>query len=104
MKQERRTFDPSFKKKAVELSAVRGNIKQVAEELGIEAHLIYRWKKEFSKYDSNSFPGRGVAKMTDEQREIARLKAALKDAELERDILKKAVSIFSKSDKKGFGL
>jgi transposase len=66
--------------------------------------LIYRWKKEFSKYDSNSFPGRGVAKMTDEQREIARLKAALKDAELERDILKKAVSIFSKSDKKGFGL
>ena len=43
MKQERRTFDPSFKKKAVELSAVRGNIKQVAEELGIEAHLIYRW-------------------------------------------------------------
>ena len=38
-------------KKAVELSAVRGKIKQVAEELGIEAHLIYHWKKEFSKYD-----------------------------------------------------
>jgi len=55
MKQERRTFDPSFKNKAVELSGVRGNTKQVAEELGIEAHLIYRWKKEFSMNDSNSF-------------------------------------------------
>jgi transposase len=36
--------------------------------------------------------------MTDEQKEIARLKKELRDARLERDILKKAVSIFSKSD------
>ena len=103
MSRERRTFDPSFKKKAVELSKVRGNIKQVAEELGIEAHLIYRWKKEFDEYDRNSFPGRGKPKMTDEQKEISRLKAELKDAQLERDILKKAISIFSTSDKKSSG-
>ena len=38
------------------------------------------------------------------EKEIARLKAALKDAQLERDILKKAISIFSKSDKKSFDL
>ncbi|RXG25257.1 hypothetical protein DSM02_1227 [Leeuwenhoekiella polynyae] len=32
--------------------------------------------------------------MTDEQKEIARLKKQLKEAELERDILKKAIGIF----------
>lgn len=104
MSNKRRTFDPSFKKKTVELGKVRGNIKQVAEELGIEAHLIYRWKKEFEEFDTNSFPGRGKPKMTEEQKEIARLKAELKDAQLERDILKKAISIFSTSDKKNSGL
>ena len=42
--------------------------------------------------------------MTDEEKEIARLKAELKEAQLERDILKKAISIFSKSDKKSSDL
>ncbi|MFT6112476.1 MAG: transposase [Bacteroidia bacterium] len=41
--------------------------------------------------------------MTDEQKEIAELKKKLKDTELERDILKKAVGIFSKSDRKNIG-
>jgi len=38
--------------------------------------------------------------MTEEQKEIALLKKELRDAQLERDILKKAVSIFSRSDGK----
>ena len=38
--------------------------------------------------------------MTEEQKEIVRLKKELRDAQIERDILKKAVSIFSKSDGK----
>ena len=42
--------------------------------------------------------------MTDEEKEIARLKKALKEAELERNILKKAIGIFSVSDKKNTGL
>ncbi len=38
--------------------------------------------------------------MTDLERENAELKKELRDAKMERDILKKAVSIFSKSDGK----
>jgi len=38
--------------------------------------------------------------MTEEQKEIARLKKELRDAQLECDILKKAVSIFSRNDGK----
>lgn len=93
-----------FKQKAVELSYARGNVRQVCEDLDIFPSVLYRWRKELNKYGKNSFPGRGKSKMTDEEKEIARLKRALKEAELERDILKKAISIFSKSDKKNTGL
>ena len=68
-----------------------------------QLYFIYRWRKEQKDYGKNSFPGRGKPKMTDEQKEIARLKKQLKDAELERDILKKAIGIFSKSDRKSTG-
>jgi transposase len=38
--------------------------------------------------------------LTEEQKKIARLEKELRETKLERDILKKAVSIFSKSDGK----
>lgn len=38
--------------------------------------------------------------MTDEQKENVKLKKELREAQLERDILKKAISIFSKGDNK----
>ena len=104
MSKSRRKYDSTFKRKAVELSYARGNCTEVAEELGVSANLLYRWRREYEKYDHNSFPGAGKAKMTDEEKEIARLKAELADTRLERDILKKAISIFSKSDKKSSGL
>jgi len=63
-----------------------------------------RWKREKEQYSHKSFPGYGKPKMTDQVREIARLKKALKDAQLETEILKKAISIFSKSDRKDLGL
>ena len=94
----------NFKSTAIELSYVRGNVREVAEELGIHPELLYRWRREKNKYENNSFPGRGNPKLTDEQREIAELKKQLRDAQLERDILKKAISIFSTSDKKDSGL
>lgn len=42
--------------------------------------------------------------MTDQKREIDRLEKALKDAQFETEIFKKAISIFSKSDKKNLDL
>ena len=66
--------------------------------------MLSRWRKESATFGKNSFPDKGKPKLTDEQRGIAELKKALKDAQLERDILKKAISIFSKSDKKNLDL
>lgn len=73
---------------------------EIAEELGIRTELIRRWKREHEEYREGSFSGRGNANMTSEQKEIAQLKRELREAQLERDILKKAVSIFSKGDSK----
>ena len=42
--------------------------------------------------------------MTDQEREIARGERELRDAKMERDILKKAISIFSRSDGKSTNL
>ena len=83
---------------AVELCHTGKPIKEVSEELGIRRELISRWRREFGQYREGSFSGHGNVNMTDEQKEISRLKKDLKDAQMERDILKKAVGIFSKGD------
>ena len=100
MSRTRKNYTTAFKQKAIELSHARGNTEQVSRELGIYSSLLHRWRKEFNTYGKNSFPGHCKAKLTDEQREIAELKKQLKDVALENEILKKAVGIFSKSDKR----
>ena len=101
--EKRRTFDSAFKEKAVALAEARGNVSAIAIELGLKVNMLYRWRKELSKYE-NSFPGRGKPKMTDKERELAVLKSELADVRMERDILKKAIGIFSTSDKKSLRL
>ncbi|QMU63510.1 MAG: transposase [Flavobacteriaceae bacterium] len=97
---KRRKYSKEFKIKAVELSNVRGNTKQIAMELGISADLIYRWRRELEQRPDLAFSGNGVKQLTEDQKELERLRKQLKDVTMERDILKKAVSIFSKSDRK----
>ena len=97
---KRRTFDREFKQMVLELSNNREDYTALASELDIRADLIYRWRREAAKHKVASFPGQGNKILTQEQKEIARLKKELHDAQIERDILKKAVSIFSRNDGK----
>ena len=97
MKQVRKIYDKAIKEKAVQLSYDRTNISEFARELGITAPQLYKWRKEFEEFGEGSFPGKGKLKLTPEQEKIHELEKRLKDAELERDILKKAIGIFSKS-------
>jgi len=43
MTQKRQKYDREFKRKAVELSFVRGNIKEIAEELDIRQELLFNY-------------------------------------------------------------
>ena len=101
---KKRIYSVEFKRKAVALSYARGNVSEVCRELDIPKSVLSRWRSESKTYGKNSFPGHGHAKLTDDQKEIVRLKKQLRDAELERDILKKAISIFSVSDKRNLDL
>jgi transposase len=88
----RRIFDEPFKRMALDLAHARGSIKDVAIELGISSNLLSKWKERegITKADTTS--------LSEDQQLIRKLQKELKEAQLERDILKKAVGIFSKGD------
>jgi transposase len=103
-KKSRRIFDKSFKLMVVELHSSGKSSREIGRELDLPADMVRRWSREYSSSGDAGFAGNGNAILTPEQREISELKKALKDAQIERDILKKAVSIFSRSDNKYSGL
>lgn len=96
MERQRRIYSLEFKLKAVELSNERGILVSVANELNVITDNIKRWKKEFNK---GKLTNKSVSIKSPEEQELIRLRKELADIKLERDILKKAVGIFSKSDK-----
>ena len=78
-------------------------VSDVANKMNLDG-MVGRWVREYGVYEKNSFQGNCNPVRTPEQEEISRLKAELKQAQIERDILKKAVSIFSTSDRKNMSL
>ena len=103
MSKIRKQYDREFKVMAVELSKSRTNMVLLAKELDVRPELLYRWRREFLDSPQTSFPGKGNVVRTPEQEEIHRLKKELQELQTERDILKKAVGIFSRSDGKYSG-
>jgi len=97
---KRRYYSEEFKRDAVELCLNSNKtIKEIAENLGTSPYNLSRWKREYSNKGELAFPGQGKQKLTPEQEKIHKLKKELRETQLERDILKKAVAIFSKKPK-----
>jgi transposase len=89
-----RKYDKEFKLNAVNLYLSSGkNYKQISDELGIPIGTLVTWVESHKKDGVEAFPGKGHVKSSDE--EIVRLKKELAIAREERDILKKALGIFS---------
>ena len=94
MSRKRRKFDKEFKKEAARLVIEEGrSIREVANNLGVIETVLGRWVKEYEASPQGAFPGKGRMRLDDE--ETRALKKKLKDTEEERDILKKALAIFS---------
>ena len=98
---KRRKYDRDFKRNAVLLCSEPGRtVSKVAENLGIVKDLLYRWRREYHLADGKPvFTGNGVEALTDEQKRIRELEKQLRETEIEWDILKKAMAIFSKAPK-----
>ena len=88
---KKRRFDRDFKMSAVKMVTEDGHkAAEVARSLGIHANQLYNWKQKFSSNGEKAFPGKGHLT------ELAALRRELRETQMERDILKKAVGIFSK--------
>jgi len=89
-------FTAEFKHEAVPLARTSGKSKaQIARELGISDSALYSWSKQPADHGSDAFPGKGH--QTPLEEENHRLKRELERVQQERDILKKAISIFSRT-------
>jgi transposase len=98
MGKKRRSYSKEFKLEAVALVTERGiSVAQAARDLGIGENVLGRWKREFQEDPTEAFPGKGRLKPQDE--ELARLRRENEILRQERDILKKAVGIFSRVPK-----
>ncbi len=94
---QRRRFSPEFKVEAVRLLELgQKPATQLALELGIARNKLYQWQEQIKARGKAAFQGKLGRPPTNEQDEVARLKAELKRVTEERDILKKAAAYFAK--------
>lgn len=93
----RRIYTKEFKEEAVRLTRESGkSCAQIARDLGLGEGMLGRWKKELEARPEGAFPGQGVA-------HDAQLRALQREVEVlrqEREVLKKAISIFSSPEAK----
>ena len=85
---KRRRYDAEFKKNVLKMIEDGRSVSSISESFGISEGLLYRWKSNKKKQNNSD--------KKDEKEEIKLLRKRLKEVEMERDILKKALSIFSR--------
>jgi transposase len=92
-------YDDAFKQNAVGLVMSGHKASQVARDLGLNPETLYQWvRKHRESTEKTPFSGERVitkAEPSAEARELAALRKELELVKMERDILKKAVGIFS---------
>jgi transposase len=89
-----KAYAREFKIEAVKLSyQTDKTLDELATNLGISRSSLNRWRREYGEDPAQAFPGKGLQKERDA--EITRLKKELREVQLENEILKKAVAIFT---------
>ena len=90
-------YDKQFKLDAIQyyLNHKDLGLKRCASNLGISQQALSRWKKELQSTGNIECRGSGNFS-SDEEKEIAKLKRELRDAQDALDVLKKAISILGK--------
>ena len=88
--QVRRRYDAEFKKNVLQMVEDGRSVASVSQALGIKEGLIYNWRSKAKKKKK-------VEKGQGGSVQIKALEKRIKELEEERDILKKALSIFSRS-------
>jgi transposase len=94
MAKSQRHFTAEFKREAVQLLESSGKpCTQIAQELGISDTVLYARLRKLAASGSEAFPGKGHQTASEE--ELSQLRQEVERLRMERDILKKAIAIFS---------
>jgi len=100
---KKRTYTRSFKLQALELvKTSKKSINEIERDLGITPGLLHKWKARLKVEGSEAFPGKGRLKEDEEL--IRRLKRENEVLRQEREVLKKALAIFSAATEKSTSL
>ena len=92
---ENRYYTREFKRNAVAMMADKGvPARKVARDLDIHPNLLHQWRRKLLAGGHDAFVGRG--NLRPEEVEVKRLQRELDEAKEERDILKKALGVFTK--------
>lgn len=92
----RKRYSAEFKREAIRRADEEGVTDVlVAEELGINARQLRRWRDAAKRDGESAFPGRGKAR----DEEMMRLKRKLAKVEQERDFLREAAAFFARESK-----
>ena len=87
----RRKYDADFKAEVLKMLANGQTAAYIANALGISENIIYRWKS------TNQVGKKALVQQGDLALENQHLKERVRQLETEREILKKALSIFSRA-------
>lgn len=97
MAKKRRTYTREFKLDAIRLAETSDkSIVEIERDLGLSVGQIHHWKRELARQGQDAFPGKG--RLTEQDELIRRLKRENEVLRQERDILKKTLVIFSKTE------
>lgn len=91
----KRTYSKEFKITACEL-VVKDGIKYavVAEKMGINKVMLYKWVDDYKTYGKDAFVGKGNLRPADA--ELKKLRKEYERLKMENEILKKAAAYFAK--------
>ena len=93
----RRSYTETFKEEAVRLVRESGHpVAQVARDLGIADHLLYRWRAEQQQAEER---GQTRQSLRAEQAELIKLRRENAVLKQERDFLKRAAAFFAKESR-----
>jgi transposase len=95
MGQQKRTYGKEFKLEAIRLYEASGkSMREIEEELGISGGLLNKWRAGHRANGHQAFVGKGHPSEVDE--EVRRLRRENESLRQERDVLKKALVVFSR--------
>lgn len=93
-KQKSRQYDAEFKRNAAELYLSSDkSLSEASKDLGVPSTTLHAWASKYRDGGKSSFRAR---ELTAHEKEMLALKKQLADITMERDILKKAIAIFSR--------